>query len=487
MKTITFTILFAIVATVLVNAQSIEISPTQKMVSKYDDYEVVGTNSIGTIVHYYSKGNNKLQVFNSKLRPFNEVDLNFDEKGSKIEKILLTKDLILVFYSVLERDYEYLKVKRINYRLDALKEGTLLDSIKRSAINSYEGYFVKPSLNDQYYVAFTYDQKPNRMEVHYTLMDKQLKVLKSADIYTDDKTNLTLESVKVNNHGDLLVVVGHLNRRSSDDEDFSFKSFTVNYISGDNYETSISSITDENYLYKDLVTNWDEENRTAILVGTYQKIKEREDIGVFYTAIKSAGQTIDYNKIAFKEEDFAGTNSPYRKWMDNAEIQIPKRIIPRSDGGFIYILEAEYHNFQVITTAPNSNTYSYYPEYGNYYDENFYYDLMVVSVNPDGTIDWRSNMPKSQETENDLGRYSSFLYHGANNVSKLLFVDDIYGNGNLTEFNFNPNGVWNKQVILNSYRDDLLLVAKKGIQVSGNEVVIPSEKKNRLRLVKITY
>ncbi|MEZ5007273.1 MAG: hypothetical protein R2728_01795 [Chitinophagales bacterium] len=487
MKTITSIILFSIFFGLLVNAQTVEISPPQKLISKYDDYEVLGTNSIGTIVHYYSKGHNKLQVFNSKLRPFNEVDLEFDERGSQIEKILLTKDLILVFYTVLERNYEYLKVKRINYRLDALKEGVLLDSVQRGAINSYEGYFVKPSLNNEHFVAFTYDQKPNRMEVHYVLMDKLLKPLKTGDLYTDDKTNLTLESVKVNNYGDLLVVVGHLNKRTSDEEDFSFKSFTVNYISGDNFETSISNITDETYLYKDLVTNWDESNRNAILVGTYQKIKDREDIGVFYTAVKNADQIIKYNKVAFKEDDFAGTNSPYRRWNDNAEIQIPKRIIPRSDGGFIYILEAEYHNYQVITTAPNTNTYSFYPDYGNYYDENFYYDLMVVSVNPDGSIDWRSNMPKSQETENDLGRYSSYLYHGANNVSKLLFVDDIYGNGNLTEFNFNPNGVWNKQVILNSYRDDLLLVAKKGKQVSGNEVVIPSEKKNRLRLVKITY
>jgi hypothetical protein len=192
--------------------------------------------------------------------------------------------------------------------------------------------------------------------------------------------------------------------------------------------------------------------------------------------------------VPFIEDDFTGSNAPFRKWHDNAEIQIPKRIIPRSDGGFIYVTEAEHHDYQLVSNIPGATPgYPYYGEYTNYYDENYYYDMIAVSIRPDGSIDWRINMPKIQETDNDRGRHSSFMFYGTNNVIKLLFVDDIYGNGNLTEFNFNPNGQKNKNVILNSYRDDLLLVPEKGKQLSGTELILPSEKKNRLRLVKITY
>ncbi len=487
MKTVTLTIILSIFFGLAIKAQTIEISAPQKLLAKYDDYEVLGSNSIGTIIHYYSKGGNKLQVFNSKLRPFNEVDLDFDEKGSTIEKILLTNDLILVFYSVKEKNYEYLKLKRINYRLDTHKEGIKLDSIKRNALTTHEGYFIKPSYNDKHYVAFTFEDRSNRLAVHYVLLDQSFKVKKVGDVFTDDKTNLTLESVKINNHGDLAIVVGHLNRRATEEEHFSYKTYTVNYIAYEGDGNKVTTITDESYLYKNIVTNWDEVNRNLIIVGTYRKTKDFKDIGVFYTAIKNDVQVIKYKKQSFKEDDFSGSNSPYRKWEDNADIQIPKRVIPRSDGGFIYILEAEYHNYQIISNTTTSNTYPNYPEYGNYYDENYFYDLIVASVNPNGEIDWVTKMPKIQETENDLGRFSSYFYFGCNNVSKLLFVDDIYGNGNLTEFNFNPTGNWNKQVLLNSYRDDLLLVSRKGKQTAGNELLIPSEKKNRLRLVKITY
>jgi hypothetical protein len=471
-------------------AQKIEMSPPQKLIGKYDDYEILGTNSIGTIVHYYSKGNHKIQVFNSGLRPFNEIELLLEEKRSTVEKILLSDDLILVFYSVVVDNTLYLKVKRINYRLDASKEGLALDSIKHNVLDSNQKFFVKPSLNNKYYVAFSFEDRINRLNVHYSVMDPQLKVLKTGDVLTEDKNSLTLESVKVNNSGDLLITVGHLNRRSSDEDDFSFAKFSNYFIPEESNTISTTTIVDDEFLFKDLVTNWDELHRTAVLVGTYQRIKDVEDVGVFYTAVKGNVTTVNYKKMPFVEEDFVGSNAPYRRWNDNAEIQIPKRIIPRSDGGFIYLLEAEYHQYHLL---PMSNTTTNYPSvpmnpaYSNYYDENYYYDIKAVSVDAKGNIDWKINLPKRQETENDLGRYSSYFYFSSNNVSKLLFVDDVYGNGNLSEYNFNPNGKYEKKVLLNSYRDDLLLVIKKGIQISGNEVIIPSEKKAKLRLVKITF
>ena len=485
----TVSILMCCLVWTVLPAQTIEISPPQKVLAKYDDYEVVGRNSIGTVVHYYSKGSNhKLQIYNSKLRPFNEIDINFDEKKSAIEKVLMSKDHLLIFYSTIENNYEYLKLKKVNYRLDVNKEGVLLDSIKRGAVNSYDGYYIKPSRNDEYYVAFTYQEKNNRMEVHYLLLDKFLNVKKSGDVWTEDKGNMTLESVKVNNNGDLLVAIGHLHKRSTDEEEFSFNKFSIHYLAAEDTTTSLTEITEEEFLFKDLLTNWDELNRSALVVGTYRRMKEDNDIGVFYSRLNSGGPGLKYTKVPFIEEDFSGSNAPFRKWYDNAEIQIPKRIIPRSDGGFVYITEAEHHDFQLIAgTSGSSPGYPYYPDYSNYYDENYYYDMLAVSILPDGTIDWRINMPKIQETENDLGRHSSFLFCGNNNITKLLFVDDIYGNGNLTEFNFNPIGQKNKRVMLNSYRDDLLLVPSKGKQISGTEVILPSEKKNRLRLVKITY
>jgi hypothetical protein len=177
-------ILFGMILSIgAVVAQKIELSPPQKIIGKYDDYEILGTNSIGTIVHYYSKGFHKLQVFNSSLRPFNEIELVLEEKRSTVEKILLSDDLILVFYSVIENNLLYLKVKRINYRLDASKEGTLLDSIKHNIADSNQKFFVKPSLNEDYYVAFAFDDKINSMNVHYSLMDKQLKALKQGEYF----------------------------------------------------------------------------------------------------------------------------------------------------------------------------------------------------------------------------------------------------------------------------------------------------------------
>lgn len=472
-------------------AQQIEISPAQKTLTKYDDYEVVGRNSIGTIVHYYSKGNHKLQLFNSKMRPFNEVDLDFDERKYNIEKVLLSPDHILIFYTQDENNHEYLKLKRINYRLNVnSRDGVILDSVRTGIGSDYEGYYVKKSQGENYFVAFTFQEKNDRMIVRYMIMNEQLEIVKRGETWTEDKENMTLESIKVNDHGDLLVAIGHQSHRMGSDDNFALDRYTVYYIESGATSADPVIIEDENYLFKDLLTNWDEANRHAILVGNYQLNKEDEDIGLFYTSVSGNGETLmPYTKIAFEETDFEGRSGYYRKWEANAELLISKRIIPRSDGGFIVLKEGEHHDYQLLAngTIPNTAGYPYYPDYTNYYDENYYYDITAISINPDGSQDWKINLPKIQETENDRGRYSSFMYNGFDNVAKLIFIDDIYGNGSLTEFDFNPKGQWNKRVLLNSYREDLLLVPAKGERLSANEIIIPSEKRSRLRLVKITY
>ena len=181
----------------------------------------------------------------------------------------------------------------------------------------------------------------------------------------------------------------------------------------------------------------------------------------------------------------------FKTWQDKASLVKPKRIVPRSDGGFILITEGEYKftKAERINTTNNSiyyNSTPYAPSV-RYIEQNQYYDIGVFSVNTDGTIDWQATMPKAQVSENDEGYYSSFAFLEANNVLKFLYNEDFYNIGNFVEYNVNPNGLTKRLSVMNSEKQNLVLVPLKAKQLDGNSIVIPSEQKRNLQFVLFQY
>jgi hypothetical protein len=156
----------------------------------------------------------------------------------------------------------------------------------------------------------------------------------------------------------------------------------------------------------------------------------------------------------------------------------------------VLVTEGEYK----FTRAEriNNNNFGYYNATPympavRYIDQNHYYDIGVFSINSDGTLDWQTNMPKSQVSENDDGYYSSFAFLEANNVLKFLYNEDFYNIGNFVEYNVNPNGLIKRQSVMNSEKQNLVMVPLKGKQLDGRTIVIPSEQKRTLQFVLFQY
>ena len=96
-------------------------------------------------------------------------------------------------------------------------------------------------------------------------------------------------------------------------------------------------------------------------------------------------------------------------------------------------------------------------------------------------------MPKSQVSENDDGYYSSFAFFEANNVLKFLYNEDFYSNGNFVEYNVNPNGLTKRQSMMNSEKQNLVMVPLKAKQLDGHSIIIPSEQKRSIQFVLFQY
>jgi hypothetical protein len=155
-----------------------------------------------------------------------------------------------------------------------------------------------------------------------------------------------------------------------------------------------------------------------------------------------------------------------------------ERIVLRNDGGAVIVAEAAY-----------TTEYSYYDSFSQSFTRRLEYhfdNIVVISINSDGSVDWSTIVEKEQISMDDNGIFSSFC--SMLNSEKLIVVynDDISKRNNVI-----PASIDNKGALIKSRpfagSEGLLLLPRSGKQVSENSIVVPAYKKRNQFLVQITF
>lgn len=154
-----------------------------------------------------------------------------------------------------------------------------------------------------------------------------------------------------------------------------------------------------------------------ICSGFYSNKNSSDIIGTFYLRIdketkktESEG-TMDFS-ADFLEQFMSPGRAAKKKELYNYNLRY---LYQRADSGAILVAE-QYYEYQVCNTDPRSGamtcTYYYY-----------YNDIIVVNINPDGTIQWARKIPKLQVSHNDGGYYLSFALHVTHDMLYFMFND----------------------------------------------------------------
>lgn len=156
------------------------------------------------------------------------------------------------------------------------------------------------------------------------------------------------------------------------------------------------------------------ERGTFSIKGTYylridRKTKEIE-------RISSKEFDIDFITMNFTEaqERRAKKREAKGKNVELYEYDL-RDLVPRGDGGAVLLAE-QYFVTVVCTTDPKTGqtrcTYYYH-----------YNDIIVVSVDPDGQIEWATKVSKRQTSANDGGYFSSFAHMVTDGKLYFIFND----------------------------------------------------------------
>ena len=125
--------------------------------------------------------------------------------------------------------------------------------------------------------------------------------------------------------------------------------------------------------------------------------------GAFYISInQKTGELVSSNMDAFSEGFISQFNRfRARRGRGIRRDFVFRQFLPRPDGG-VYVI-AEDYEVRVVTqqTGRGVTTTTYYYHYN---------DIIVLSIDKEGEVDWYAHIPKRQTSVNDGGLYLGYTF-----------------------------------------------------------------------------
>jgi hypothetical protein len=259
-----------------------------------------------------------------------------------------------------------------------------------------------------------------------------------------------------------------------------FIAFTLNEYSYERNKVSLKEYATYHTRFE-----YDNVNKNLCAVGLYSEVNKSKPTGTFF--LKMKGNNLPKFFFDPFNDDIAtavtGKKTSASKGIGDLKVQ---ELILRKDGGAIAMVE-ETREFSRNTVA-NINARNVSPDVAGRFVIDYYFeDILAISYNPDGTVQWRKVMPKKQFSQDDQAVFSSYGVMKTPNQIRLLFNDDVRTETTTSEYIMKGSGMIDRHSMFNTSNQEILLRFRDGLQLSSDEVVVPSEYRNRLKLVRLKW
>ncbi len=284
----------------------------------------------------------------------------------------------------------------------------------------------------------------------------------------------------VDNQGDLYVIIEKNNLRYKRENHY----YEIHHFMGSEEQYTLTNITLDGKLTYDVYFSFDNLNNKLVAGGFYAENNPGRAVGYFSLRVdrdNNRNQRLVFHPFS---DDFIATLMG-KEIDDNKgiiECSIQDLVI-RRDGGLLIVGE---RNRQYERRVAGANRIAY-EGYNRYIVDYFYDDLFVLSVHPDGRPHWEQVLHKKQYSQDDGGVYSSYFLFKTPRRLRFLFNDEIRYENTVSEYIITGSGKYDRQSVLSTENLKLRLRFRDATQTSGHHVIIPSERRNNLRLVKVEY
>ncbi|WMX15537.1 MULTISPECIES: hypothetical protein [unclassified Aureispira] len=469
-----YLIFFLIIGSLLLDynlllAQKVQISEPVDVANEVD-YELIGRYEDHFLLYRKSETKFYIQSFaTSDLKQNWVKTIEFSKRDITPFKIVPHKESFSILYYFHKRGKTYIGGKEFNN--EAQEIGDFNIGYLNSPLILHRNQIVH-SQNKQFFLLYVPGYNGNVEVINFDIFDKKMVWQKNFKFLELSKQR-EFEQVLVNNMGESFIIFNENNtKRQRQNHQFAILKVTPNR------SESSYTVPFNNYISHDMNIQYDEINQQLVASGLYTDHKNSIN-GIFYFNTDLAQiPTIQTSEL---EETFmrslTGKKSKKINGIQNFTIC---QLVLRKDGGALLVAEQRF--------AYESSIAFYEEERRKAHADYLYENILVASIHPSGKVYWKDVLFKSQSSENDNARYSSFFAVKTNSSIRFVYNNDISWDTSIFEYVINSSGNVQRNVIAHQIRKSgVLPQLTSSIQVSASEVIALSERDRKLRLLKINY
>lgn len=322
--------------------------------------------------------------------------------------------------------------------------------------------------------------KPATFTLH--VVDKDFKLIWNKYITVPyDEDLFSVEKVEVDRQGNAYVLARVYKTRKERESGEANYFYKVLAYEAEGEKTTTYDLDLKDKTITDITFKVNRKNQLTC-AGFYSERRNSNSMkGTCFFTIDTEAKTVITEKIQAFEEAFLAklmSNRQARKGRELYKYYLDE-IILRSDGGAVLIAEQYYVVTQTYYSGVGVNrvqnvSYTYH-----------YEDIIILNINPDGSMAWATNVPKQQQSSTRA--FSSYAQMIVKGKIHFIYNDYISRRAPVMHATVNTAGEVSISELFNNKEEGILTKPPLCKQTSKNEMVIYGERGKRFKFGKIDF
>ncbi len=349
-------------------------------------------------------------------------------------------------------------------------------------VGDNEYYTFAASDDKRCFVAYTLTDDSREMEVKAVVCQNDLSAIRRINSTVKRDGNLLAGRPALTNNRDFVIPVRQATGRRD-----AYDALLLVRFSDSLKGFSATSVPLENVFVEEPFIRTAPQDGNLYLAAFYDSNKSGNPDGILYAGFD--GKTFsEIRRLKVPFDDRLRAMTGERSLRHAFANQHMRQLIIRNDGGFVAISEESYVNLR-NNYSPGWGYYSMYGPFmgGQQVREYYFNDILALSVDSAGAMQWPSFIRKEQYSQEDGGLFSSysfvntgsnlgFLFNNFNRQRSSISLVEMEDDGKQQSRSFDIEG--------ETTPDWIPRMAK---QVSASEVVVPCLLRKKICFAKVVF
>lgn len=466
----------------MTKAQDVLYSPYENFDFRTGDFSVVG--KVGTRTYVYRTGTDGfyLDGYNDKMEREAMVILDFFPKKIYQTRFITYPDKIIVLYQSVEKGMVIQKAALLDEKGRIKGKPITLESAKTGFFGPNKEYFSSAVSDDkQHILVYTAGEKGDALSFSGKWLNSNLEITNTVTAGFSADNDLAHGEALLANDGTLYVpAYTPVGARQ-----FADGLWLLSLKPGEKGFTSVELPLNKRFAAGTYMKIDNAKNRIYV-GGFYSDKKNGNYDGVLYTYYDINTHTFENRKdinLSGNVRNSTGERNARKAFNDF----LVKQLIVRNDGGFVLVAE----DFFVTTRNNYSPGYgyynAYYPSMTSSVREYNYGDILVMSYDAEGNIEWHTFIRKSQYSQEDGGIFSSYAFMNTGGALGFMFNDFNSNRSRIQLASVDGEGKLSMHSLAAGREDDPDWLPRSGKQTAAKEIVIPCLRKRQICFAKIVF